>query len=460
MKLWAGRFQKQTDELVNDFNASISFDQRLYKQDITGSMAHAQMLCDCGILSAQDNEKIQQGLAELLAEIEAGKIEFTADNEDIHMNVETLLTAKIGDAGKRLHTARSRNDQVALDFRLYLREEISGVIEKLLQLEKVLCEKAKAHTQTVMPGYTHLQRAQPITFAQHLLAYASMFTRDITRLEDCRIRMNECPLGSGALAGTTYPIDRFQTASALGFAGPMKNSLDGVSDRDYALEFLSDASILMMHLSRFSEEIIAWCSWEFKFVELDDAYATGSSIMPQKKNPDVAELVRGKTGRVYGDLMGLLTVMKSLPLAYNKDMQEDKEPVFDALDTLSQCIPVFAAMVDTMTVLPENMRAAAGKGFLNATDCADYLTKKGMPFRDAYKISGQLVYLCTQKGCTLEDLSLTELKRLSPLFAPDVYEAISLDTCVSQRKSYGGPAPEQTAMQIAAIEGFLAAHTK
>ena len=460
MKLWAGRFQKQTDELVNDFNASISFDQRLYKQDITGSMAHAQMLCDCGILTAQDNEKIQQGLTELLAEIEAGKVTFTADNEDIHMNVETLLTAKIGDAGKRLHTARSRNDQVALDFRLYLREEISGVIEKLLQLEKVLCEKAKAHTQTVMPGYTHLQRAQPITFAQHLLAYAGMFTRDITRLEDCRTRMNECPLGSGALAGTTYPIDRFQTASALGFAGPMKNSLDGVSDRDYALEFLSDASILMMHLSRFSEEIIAWCSWEFKFVELDDAYATGSSIMPQKKNPDVAELVRGKTGRVYGDLMGLLTVMKSLPLAYNKDMQEDKEPVFDALDTLSQCIPVFTAMVDTMTVLPENMRAAAGKGFLNATDCADYLTKKGMPFRDAYKVSGQLVYLCTQKGCTHEKLSLTELKRLSPLFAPDVYEAISLDTCVSQRKSYGGPAPEQTAMQIAAIEGFLAAHTK
>ena len=444
MKLWAGRFQKQTDELVNDFNASISFDQRLYKQDITGSMAHAQMLCDCGILTAQDNEKIQQGLTELLAEIEAGKVTFTADNEDIHMNVETLLTAKIGDAGKRLHTARSRNDQVALDFRLYLREEISGVLEKLLQLEKVLCEKAKAHTQTVMPGYTHLQRAQPITFAQHLLAYASMFTRDITRLEDCRTRMNECPLGSGALAGTTYPIDRFQTASALG----------------YALEFLSDASILMMHLSRFSEEIIAWCSWEFKFVELDDAYATGSSIMPQKKNPDVAELVRGKTGRVYGDLMGLLTVMKSLPLAYNKDMQEDKEPVFDALDTLSQCIPVFTAMVDTMTVLPENMRAAAGRGFLNATDCADYLTKKGMPFRDAYKVSGQLVYLCTQKGCTLEELSLTELKRLSPLFAPDVYEAISLDTCVSQRKSYGGPAPEQTAMQIAAIEGFLAAHTK
>ena len=460
MKLWAGRFQKPTDELVNNFNASISFDQRLYKQDITGSKAHAQMLSDCGILTKEDNEQIQAGLDGILADIEAGTIEFSADNEDIHMNVETLLTERIGDAGKRLHTARSRNDQVALDFRLYLRDEISSVVENLLQLEAVLCKKAKEHQKTVMPGYTHLQRAQPITFAQHLLAYASMFTRDITRLEDCQKRMNECPLGSGALAGTTYPIDRFQTASALGFDAPMKNSLDGVSDRDYALEFLSAASILMMHLSRFSEEIIAWCSWEFKFVELDDAYATGSSIMPQKKNPDVAELVRGKTGRVYGDLMSLLTVMKSLPLAYNKDMQEDKEPVFDALDTLHQCIPVFAAMVDTMTVLPQNMRAAASKGFLNATDCADYLTKKGMPFRDAYKISGKLVYLCTEKNCTLEDLSLTELKKLSPLFAPDVYEAIRLDTCVSQRKSYGGPAIEQTSMQIAAIEHFIAAHTK
>ena len=459
-QLWKGRFSKAVDSRVNDFNSSIRFDQRMIAQDMRGSGVHATMLAKQGIISEQDCEDILNGLASIADDLASGRLEIDPNAEDVHTFVEQTLTARIGDAGKRLHTARSRNDQVALDFRLYLREEISGVIEKLLQLEKVLCEKAKAHTQTVMPGYTHLQRAQPITFAQHLLAYASMFTRDITRLEDCRTRMNECPLGSGALAGTTYPIDRFQTASALGFAGPMKNSLDGVSDRDYALEFLSDASILMMHLSRFSEEIIAWCSWEFKFVELDDAYATGSSIMPQKKNPDVAELVRGKTGRVYGDLMGLLTVMKSLPLAYNKDMQEDKEPVFDALDTLSQCIPVFTAMVDTMTVLPENMRAAAGKGFLNATDCADYLTKKGMPFRDAYKVSGQLVYLCTQKGCTLEDLSLTELKRLSPLFAPDVYEAISLDTCVSQRKSYGGPAPEQTAMQIAAIEGFLAAHTK
>lgn len=455
MKLWAGRFQKQTDELVNDFNASISFDQRLYEQDITGSMAHAQMLCDCGILTAQDNEKIQQGLTELLAEIEAGKVTFTADNEDIHMNVETLLTAKIGDAGKRLHTARSRNDQVALDFRLYLREEISSVIEKLLQMEKVLCEKAKAHTQTVMPGYTHLQRAQPITFAQHLLAYASMFTRDITRLEDCRTRMNECPLGSGALAGTTYPIDRFQTASALGFAGPMKNSLDGVSDRDYALEFLSDASILMMHLSRFSEEIIAWCSWEFKFVELDDAYATGSSIMPQKKNPDVAELVRGKTGRVYGDLMGLLTVMKSLPLAYNKDMQEDKEAVFDAVDTVKMCLRVMAPMLATMTVRADKMLHAAQTGFLNATDLADYLVTKGLPFRSAYKVSGQLVAYCIAHNTVLEKLPLETFRTFSDLFDDGVYDAIDLTNCVTRRVSYGGTSVPSVEAQIAWVEQQL-----
>ena len=456
MKLWAGRFQKQTDELVNDFNASISFDQRLYKQDITGSMAHAQMLCDCGILTAQDNEKIQQGLTELLAEIEAGKVTFTADNEDIHMNVETLLTAKIGDAGKRLHTARSRNDQVALDFRLYLREEISGVIEKLLQLEKVLCEKAKAHTQTVMPGYTHLQRAQPITFAQHLLAYASMFTRDITRLEDCRTRMNECPLGSGALAGTTYPIDRFQTASALGFAGPMKNSLDGVSDRDYALEFLSDASILMMHLSRFSEEIIAWCSWEFKFVELDDAYATGSSIMPQKKNPDVCELIRGKTGRVYGALTTMLTVLKGLPLAYNKDMQEDKEAVFGAIDTVKQCLEVFTPMFATMTLRRDNMRKAASRGFINATDCADYLTKKGVPFRDAYKTVGRLVNQCIKADETLETMTMRDFAAISNKFGDDVYDALDLRTCVAERKVIGGPAPQEVTRQIDKIEKFVA----
>ena len=455
MKLWGGRFEKSTDGMVDDFHSSITFDKRLYKQDIEGSIAHATMLGEQGILTPADADAIVAGLKDLLQDIEAGKVDFQLDAEDIHMNVETLLTAKIGDAGKRLHTARSRNDQVALDFRLYLREEISSVIEKLLQMEKVLCEKAKAHTQTVMPGYTHLQRAQPITFAQHLLAYASMFTRDITRLEDCRTRMNECPLGSGALAGTTYPIDRFQTASALGFAGPMKNSLDGVSDRDYALEFLSDASILMMHLSRFSEEIIAWCSWEFKFVELDDAYATGSSIMPQKKNPDVAELVRGKTGRVYGDLMGLLTVMKSLPLAYNKDMQEDKEPVFDAVDTVEMCLPVFAAMLDTMTVRTDNMRKAAGHGFINATDCADYLTKKGMPFRDAYTVTGHLVAQCTARGKTLEELTLEELKAVSELFEADVYDALNLENCMALRSSYGGPAVAETARQIGEIEQFI-----
>ena len=336
MKLWGGRFQKETDELVNDFNAPIHFDQRLYKEDITGSMAHAKMLGACGIISGEDTEAIVKGLADILADIEAGKVEFTADNEDIHMNVESLLTARIGQAGKRLHTARSRNDQVALDFRMYVRTQVGVIVEQLLELETVLCRQAKQYQTAVMPGYTHLQRAQPISFAQHLMAYGAMFRRDVQRLEDCAARLNECPLGCGALAGTTYPIDRFMTAQALGFDGPMGNSLDGVSDRDYALEFLSALSILMMHLSRFSEEVILWCSWEFKFIELDDAYATGSSIMPQKKNPDVAELVRGKTGRVYGDLMGLLTVMKGLPLAYNKDMQEDKEPVFVAVDTVEQ----------------------------------------------------------------------------------------------------------------------------
>ena len=339
MKLWGGRFQKDTDQLVNELNASISFDQRLYREDITGSMAHAQMLADCGIISQEDAAAIIDGLQGILADIEAGKVEFTADNEDIHMNVEALLTARIGDAGKRLHTARSRNDQVALDFRMYVREQIPVIVGQLLELETVLCRQAKQYQTAVMPGYTHLQRAQPISFAQHLMAYAAMFRRDVTRLEDCKARLDECPLGSGALAGTTYPIDRWETAQALGFAAPMGNSLDGVSDRDYALELLSGLSILMMHLSRFAEEVILWCSWEFKFIELDDAYATGSSIMPQKKNPDVAELVRGKTGRVYGDLMSLLTVMKGLPLAYNKDMQEDKEPVFDAVDTVEMCLP-------------------------------------------------------------------------------------------------------------------------
>ena len=460
MKLWGGRFQKETDNLVNELNASISFDQRLYREDITGSMAHAKMLGACGIISMEDVAAILEGLQSILEDVEAGKVEFTADNEDIHMNVEALLTARIGDAGKRLHTARSRNDQVALDFRMYVREQIPTIVGQLLELETVLCRQAKQYQTAVMPGYTHLQRAQPISFAQHLMAYANMFARDVTRLEDCAKRLNECPLGSGALAGTTYPIDRWQTAKALDFDAPMSNSLDGVSDRDYALELMSALSILMMHLSRFSEEVILWCSWEFKFIELDDAYATGSSIMPQKKNPDVAELVRGKTGRVYGDLMSLLTVMKGLPLAYNKDMQEDKEPVFDAIDTVEICLPVFAAMLDTMTVRTDNMRKAAGKGFINATDCADYLTKKGMPFRDAYTVTGKLVAACTAQGKMLEELTLDELKAVSELFEADVYEAINLENCMALRSSYGGPAVSETTRQIEAIEDFVKAHTK
>ena len=348
---------------------------------------------------------------------------------------------------------------MALDFRLFVRRHIPTVISQLLALEKAICQKASQHKNTVMPGYTHLQRAQPISFAQHLLAYGAMLKRDVTRLEDCLERLDECPLGSGALAGTTYPIDRHQTAQALGFAAPMENSLDGVSDRDYALELLSDLSILMMHLSRFSEEIILWCSWEFKFIELDDAYSTGSSIMPQKKNPDVAELVRGKTGRVYGSLITLLTVMKSLPLAYNKDMQEDKEPVFDALDTVEMCLPVFTAMIETMKVLPENMRRAAGHGFINATDCADYLTRKGLPFRDAYTLVGQLVAQCTAQNKTLEELTLPELQKASPLFEEDIYQSLNLENCMALRASYGGPAPAETSRQIENLEQFITEHT-
>ena len=457
MKLWSGRFAKETDALVNDFNASIQFDQRLYKEDITGSMAHAKMLGDCGVISQADAAAIREGLSGILADVEAGKVEFTADNEDIHMNVEALLTARIGDAGKRLHTARSRNDQVALDFRMYVRREIPVITGQIVEFLDVLADQAAKYQTAVMPGYTHLQRAQPISFAHHLLAYAAMLSRDVTRLEDCGKRLNECPLGSGALAGTTYPIDRWETARELGFDAPMGNSLDGVSDRDYALELLGALSILMMHLSRFAEEVILWCSWEFKFIDLDDAYATGSSIMPQKKNPDVAELVRGKTGRVYGDLMGLLTAMKGLPLAYNKDMQEDKEPVFDSIDTVEMCLPVFSAMIGTMTVHPENMRRAAGHGFINATDCADYLTKKGMPFRDAYTTVGHLVALCGQKGKTLEELSLDELRSASPLFDEDVYDALKLENCMALRGSYGGPAVSETTRQIETVRAFTAA---
>ena len=457
MKLWAGRFQKETDTLVNDFNSSIQFDARLYKQDIAGSIAHAQMLGKQGIIEEHEAEKIIDGLKAILADIEADKVEFSLENEDIHMNIETLLTQRIGDTGKRLHTARSRNDQVAVDFRLYVKQEIPKIIGMVLELEKVLIRKAEANLDTVMPGYTHLQRAQPTTFAHYMMAYANMLRRDVTRLEDCLERMDECPLGAGALATSTYPVDRFQTAAALGFAKPTDNSMDSVSDRDFAIEFLSACSILMMHLSRFSEEIILWCSWEFKYVELDDAYSTGSSIMPQKKNPDVAELVRGKTGRVYGDLITLLTMMKGLPLAYNKDMQEDKEALFDAIDTVEECLPVFAAMVNTLSVRRHNMERAAAGGFINATDCADYLVKKGMPFREAYMIVGRLVNMCIKSGETLDTLPLKDFRSISNLFDADVYQALELKTCVNGRTVYGGPAADSVKQQIANIKAFVEA---
>ena len=455
MKLWAGRFQKETDSLVNDFNSSVSFDARMYREDIAGSIAHAAMLGKQGIIEEHEAEKIIDGLKAILADIDAGGVEFSDDNEDIHMNIEVMLTNRIGDTGKRLHTARSRNDQVAVDFRLYVKKQIPVIIGMILDLEKVLLKKAEANLETVMPGYTHLQRAQPTTFAHDMMAYANMLKRDVTRFEDCLERMDECPLGAGALATSTYPVDRFQTAGALGFRKPVDNSMDAVSDRDYAIEFLSACSLLMMHLSRFSEELILWCSWEFKFVELDDAYSTGSSIMPQKKNPDVAELVRGKTGRVYGSLITLLTVMKGLPLAYNKDMQEDKECVFDAIDTVEMCLPVFAAMLDTLTVRPKNMARAASGGFINATDCADYLVRKGMPFRDAYMIVGRLVNMCIKSGDTLDTLPLKDFQSVSGAFGPDVYQALELKTCVGGRKVYGGPSPESVKMQIENIQKFV-----
>jgi argininosuccinate lyase len=459
MKLWAGRFQKETDTLVNDFNASIEFDQRMYEQDIKGSIAHATMLGEQGIIPQESVEEIVTGLKAILNDIEDGEVEFSLDNEDIHMNIETILTQRIGENGKRLHTARSRNDQVAVDFRLFVKEEIPVIIGQILELEKVLVKKAKENIETVMPGYTHLQRAQPTTFAHYMMAYANMLRRDVTRLEDCLERMDECPLGAGALATSTYPVNRQRTAELLGFRKPTENSMDSVSDRDYAIEFLSACSLLMMHLSRFSEEIILWCSWEFKFVDLDDAYSTGSSIMPQKKNPDVAELVRGKTGRVYGSLITLLTVMKGLPLAYNKDMQEDKEPVFDAIDTVEICVPVFTAMLDTLTVRPKDMARAASRGFINATDCADYLTKKGMPFREAYMVVGRLVNSCIRSGDTLDTLTLRDFRAISNLFDADIYQALELKQCVKERKVYGGPSPDDTQRQIAYIEDFIAQHS-
>ena len=443
MKLWKGRFQKEADPKTNDFNSSISIDSRMYKEDIEGSIAHATMLGAAGIIDKGESEKICAELEKIEKDIETGALHIDPDAEDIHTFIEGELTASIGDAGKRLHTARSRNDQVALDIRLTLRKECAGLIEQLKELINVLCDQAEEYADTVMPGYTHLQRAQPITFGHHLMAYAEMFLRDIGRMQDALKRMDVCPLGSGALAGTTYPLDRDLTAKLLGFSGVSRNSLDGVADRDFCAEIAAAISLAMVHLSRFSEEIILWCSWEFKFIELDDAFSTGSSIMPQKKNPDITELIRGKSGRVFGDLMALLTMMKGLPLAYNKDMQEDKEAVFDAVDTLRLCLTPFIPMLKTMRVLKENMRAAAAKGFINATDCADYLVaSKGLPFRDAYKITGELVALCIERGLTLETLPIDEYKKVCNAFDEGVYEAINLEKCVRDRKVKGAPCPE------------------
>ncbi len=447
-KMWAGRAEKATDQLADDFNSSIRFDSRMYKEDIEGSLAHAAMLCACGILTEDECASITEGLGGILSDLETGKLTFDETAEDIHMFVESELTRRIGDNGKKLHTARSRNDQVALDLRLYLRKECGSIREKLLTLLSSVTDKAEECKEMILPGYTHLQRAQPITFGQHLLAYSMMLLRDLGRLQDTLKRMNYSPLGSCALAGTTYRTDRRMVAKALCFDGICENSLDGVSDRDYCLELLSCLSILMMHLSRFSEEIILWSSWEFKFVELDDAYSTGSSIMPQKKNSDMAELVRGKTGRVYGDLMGSLTMLKGLPLAYNKDMQEDKESVFDAVDTVKMCLEIFAPMIATMKPLPENMYKAAGKGYINATDLADYLTKKGLPFRTAYKIVGQTVGYCIRQNKTLEELSLEEYRTLYEGYDTGLFDAISLKNCVSRRTSEGGTALPSVEKQI------------
>lgn len=456
MKLWSGRLTGQVDEKLNELNASIGFDSRMYKQDITGSIAHATMLGRVGVITPEESAQIVEGLKGILADLESGTLEIDMTSEDIHTFVEAELTQRIGVAGKKLHTGRSRNDQVALDIRLYLADEILHVIELAKDLVSALCEVAKQHLNSVMPGYTHLQRAQPVTMGHYLMAYAQMLLRDIDRLQDCRERTMVSPLGSGALAGTTYALDRAFVAEQLGMNGIAENSLDGVSDRDFALELLSDLSILMMHLSRFSEEVCLWCSWEFRFVSLSDAFSTGSSIMPQKKNPDIAELVRGKTGRVYGSLMGFLTIMKALPLAYNKDMQEDKEQVFDAVDTVKACLPVFTAMIDTMTLNKENMRNAASRGFINATDCADYMVKKGLPFRDAYTVVGKLVNYCINNGKTLESLSMDEYKSFSDIFEDDVYHAIDLETCVAMRLSQGGPSKESVQAQIASIKNFLA----
>ncbi|MDR1564105.1 MAG: argininosuccinate lyase [Oscillospiraceae bacterium] len=455
MPLWNGRFKKELDQTTNDFNSSISFDSRMYREDIEGSIAHATMLGEAGIIESSEAEKIVTGLEQILNEIAAGTLEIDQSYEDIHSFVEGELTKRLGDTGKRLHTARSRNDQVALDIRLYLSHETQELVDSLRALLSVICNRAEENLEAVMPGYTHLQRAQPITFGHHLMAYAQMFLRDLSRLKDVKQRTEFSPLGSCALAGTTYPLERLRAANLLDFPFISRNSLDGVSDRDFCLELAAALSIVMVHLSRFAEEIILWCSWEFKFIELDDAFSTGSSIMPQKKNPDIAELVRGKSGRVFGDLMALLTVMKGLPLAYNKDMQEDKEAIFDAVDTVKMCLKAFTPMLDTMRVLPENMRRAAANGFINATDAADYLVEKGVPFRDAYKATGQLVALCIEKGLTLETLPIEEYQAVLPQFDSGVYEKINLEKCVADRKIVGGPAPQTVLAEIRRIRTMI-----
>jgi argininosuccinate lyase len=455
MKLWGGRFKKGTDKLVNDFNSSINVDSRMYREDIEGSLAHASMLGHQDIISKEASDRITSGLLEILKRIDSGAIEIDETSEDIHSFVEGTLTYYIGEYGKMVHTGRSRNDQVTLDLRLYLKKAIVALKQDIIALEEVLLEKATENIDTIMPGYTHMQKAQPITFAHHILAYAEMLKRDFGRLSDCYKRVDEMPLGSGALATSTYPIDREAVARDLGFSKVTLNSLDSVSDRDYAIETLSCLSMIMMHLSRFSEEIILWCTNEFSFVELDDGYSTGSSIMPQKKNPDVAELVRGKTGRVYGDLMTLLTVMKGIPLAYNKDMQEDKEALFDGLDTVTLSLKTFCGMVKTMKVKKDNMRKGAGLGFTNATDVADYLVKKGMAFRNAHEVVGEIVLECIKANKMIEELTLEELKGFSPIFEEDVYHAIDLVTCVEERKVIGGPSTESVKMQIAALENFI-----
>ena len=455
-KMWAGRFEKALDKQADDFNSSIHFDCRMYKQDITGSMVHAMMLSRQGIISSDEYHEILNGLGGIFEDIENGTLAIDMDAEDIHMFVEAELTKRIGDTGKKLHTARSRNDQVALDVRLYLAEECEEIGKLIVALIAAIKDKAEEYKDAIMPGYTHLQRAQPITFAHHILSYAFMLKRDFDRLQDALGRMwSQCPIGSCALAGTTYNTDRAFEAERLGFTGISLNSIDGVSDRDFCLELLSDYAILMMHLSRFSEEIILWSSWEFKFIELDDSYTTGSSIMPQKKNPDMAELVRGKTGRVYGDLMALLTTLKGIPLAYNKDMQEDKEAIFDAVDTVKMCLGVFTPMVATMTVLKDNMYKAAGKGFINATDLADYMVKKGMPFRTAYKHVGEIVAYCIKENLVLDTLPIEKYKEFSDIFDSDLYDEISLETCVAKRISLGSTGPDSVNTQIKYFTEFL-----